>query len=117
MVATNHDWCLQLTLAHHFVEAKPKAMTLAVSQPTNTRWQTLERNALFGQAHPLVQAIVIGEFLEHCFVGCCNVFRVSRKRNPTEWPATFTEQRTNVCRQETWVVECAVVTTKLCFAA
>ena len=61
MVPTNDDWRFQLALAHHFVEAKSKAMALAITQPTNACRQTLESNALFGQAHPLVQAVVVGD--------------------------------------------------------
>ena len=63
MVATNHDWPLQLTLANHFVEAQAKSVTLAVTQPTNARWQTLESNTFLRQLDPLMQTIVIGEFL------------------------------------------------------
>ena len=63
MVATNHDWPLQLALANHFVEAQAKSVTLAVTQPTNARWQTLESNTFLRQFDPLMQTIVIGEFL------------------------------------------------------
>ena len=54
MVATNHDWPLQLALANHFVEAQAKSVALAVTQPTNARWQTLECNTLLRQLDPLV---------------------------------------------------------------
>ena len=117
MVSTNHDWPLQLTLAHHFVEAQAKSVTLAVTQPTNARWQTLEGNTFLSQLDPLMQAVVIGEFLKHCSVCCCNVGRIARECNPTEWALAFAKQWSNVRRQKAWVVECSVVSAKLRFSS
>src|SRR5690606_41216553 len=52
---------------------------------------------------------IIRKGLHQCFVGGINVFRVSRKRYPSEGALPLAKQRTHIGRHETGEVECILL--------
>ncbi|MNK94473.1 hypothetical protein D3C87_1146750 [compost metagenome] len=95
MITTNNDRCFHFAFSHKLVEQKACFRTLSIFQPTNTRWQTLESNAFFSHVQPTQQIFFVREQFTKGIVCDFDVFRITRKCDPTERTTAFTEQRTN----------------------
>jgi len=64
VVATDHDWRRELAVAHHLVEGEPEAVALTETDPTDTRRQSLKRDAFARHVEPAVQ-VRAGRFERH----------------------------------------------------
>src|ERR1019366_3117511 len=100
MIAPNHDRSLDRTFLHQVVDGEAKPRSLAISQPADARWESLELDALAGEFNPAAQAAILGKQFQNKSVGHGDVRRLARKRRPAERPAPFAKQRTNIFRNE-----------------
>src|SRR5208282_2920388 len=94
VIASNNDGSLGRTLLHQIINRQPEARALAISQPADTRRQSLKLDALASQFNPAAQAAILGKKFEHKIVSDGNVRSLARKRRPPERPAPFAKQRT-----------------------
>src|SRR5262247_3662105 len=101
MVATHDDGCLQLSLCHQPVQSQAKLVALSISQPADTRRQSLKFHALLRQRDPAAQMFVLREQFEHELIGSGNIRWFTGQRSPAKWSLARTEQRTYVRRHET----------------
>src|SRR6185437_11845038 len=97
MVAPDHDWRFNLALLHQIVHSQPKLRAFPIAQPADTRWQSLELDALARQVDPAAQDSVLREQLQDQVVSYADIGGITRERYPAERPTPFTEQRTNIC--------------------
>src|SRR5437762_14107639 len=98
MIASNDNGSLNLSLFHQIVHREPKLSPLTVTEPADSRGQTLELNALLGQVDPALQYAIVRKQLKNQIVCHVDVGRLTRKSNPTKWAAALAEQWTNVSR-------------------
>ncbi len=78
MISTNHHWCAQLTVFHHFVEGQPRLVTITQTDPANSRRKPLEGNTLLRHIEPVVQMGILREQFLHLGIGLTNVFGITR---------------------------------------
>src|SRR5437773_10708951 len=100
MVSTYDDGRAKLTLANHVIEAAAQFGALAISQPADAGRQTLELHFLSSQANPPSQVLVVGKSVNNRLVRSIDVFGITGQSGPAEWPASLTEERSNVLRHE-----------------
>ena len=105
MVAADDDRGLDRTGAHEVVERQPGLVALTLAEPADPRRQALEGDALLRAADPLVQAVVVGEQVEHGLVGDGDVLGVTREGGPAERALALAEQRPDVGRHEAGELE------------
>src|SRR4051794_12583089 len=101
MVAPNDDRRLHLALTHQPVEQLPRLLTLPITQPANAGRQSLKLNALFGHVQPARQPLVLRKQFQQSSVRQAEVFRVTRKSDPTKRAAPLAKLRTDVSRHKT----------------
>ena len=105
MITPDDDRSLQLTRSNHLVEAQPKTVPFAVTEPADARWQALESDAFASQLDPTVETLVVRELFKHRLVSGRDIGWVPRQRNPAERSEALAEQRANVGREKAGVVE------------
>ena len=76
-----------------------------MAEPADPRREALEGDLLPGSAHPLLQAIVVGEQIHDGAVGRVDVLGVAGEGHPTERALALTEQGTDVGGHESGEVE------------
>ena len=87
-------------------------MAFAVAQPADSGGQTLEGHPLPRQLDPSSQAFIFGEFSKHGAVGGCDVCWIARQCHPAERAFAFAKERSDICGDESRVVEGTVVACK-----
>src|SRR6185503_10052102 len=100
MIASNHDWRVDLTALHQIVHGNSKLGPFTIAEPANARRQTLEMDSLFGQFHPALESFVFWKEFEGELISPRDVGRLAAQRNPSKWPLPFTEQWPNIFRNE-----------------
>src|SRR5215218_425475 len=106
MIASDHDGRSYLALFDEPVESRAHFRPLAVFQPTDARWQTLECVPLLRLPNPARESRVFGKRLQHGTICLGDVSGVTRECDPPEWAGPTTEQRANERRNEAWYIEC-----------
>src|SRR2546429_2046485 len=98
MVASHHNGGLQLAALYHLIDGQPELGALAISQPADTRRQSLELDSFARQIDPPAQDLVLRKHLQHQVIGDSDVAGVARERNPAKGPASLAEERANIFR-------------------
>ena len=75
-------------------------MAFFVTKPTDAGRQTLEVNLFARLGDPPLEVLILGEELQDGLVSLGDVFWVTRKCSPAEGTVSFTEQGTDVGRNE-----------------
>src|SRR4030095_1066703 len=89
VVATNHNWCTDLTAPDEFVHRHTKLGTSALAEPADACRQALKLNPLLGELHPTRQRSVPREELKGQTIGPRDVGGIATQRNPTERALPF----------------------------
>ena len=100
MIASNRDRRLQVAAAHEFIDCFTHLSALAIAEPADAGWQTLELDSIARQAQPAIQSLVIGKQFQREIVRLANVFGFARQSDPTKRAFAFAEKRANVFRHE-----------------
>src|SRR5437660_7996328 len=100
MVAPNHNRSLQLATLHRIVQSQSELRPLAITQPTDSRGQSLEPNPCPRQIDPPGQRLVLRKHVQHHLVSLVDIARLSRQRYPPKRPLALAEQRTDIRRHE-----------------
>src|ERR1043165_1170115 len=100
MIAPDRDRRFEIATLHEIVDRLAHLSPFAVTEPTNSRRQSLEVHTLARQTQPAIQRAIVGKHLEREIVSLAYVVRIARQRRPAKWSLAFTEKRTNVFRNE-----------------
>ena len=84
MVTADNDRRFQLTIGDHLVKCEADAVTLAESDPTDARWQSLELDTLGRHIEPIVEMWIVRNQFLHLGIGLVDILRISRKCSPAE---------------------------------
>src|SRR6185369_16159464 len=101
MIAPDRNWRFEIATLDEIVDRLAHLGTLAVTEPADTRRQSLEVNAIARQPQPEIQRAIVRKHLEGEIVGLANVSRIARQRNPAKRSFAFAEKRANVLGHET----------------
>src|SRR5205807_8146176 len=77
----------------------------AITEPADTRGQSLKVDPLFRQFHPPCKGFVLGKKVEREFIGAGDISRVATQRDPAKGTFPFAEKRPDVFRDEPRNVE------------
>src|SRR6516165_3402353 len=100
MIAPDYDGRLQLAPGHQLVQRQPEFVALAVAEPADTRWQSLELHFFLSHGDPALQMLILGEHLEYQLIGACDVGNLTGKRGPAKRASSFAEERPDVGRHK-----------------
>src|SRR6516225_2874447 len=92
MIAPDYDGRLQLAPGHQLVQRQPEFVALAVAEPADTRWQSLELHFFLSHGDPALQMLILGEHLEYQLIGACDVGNLTGKRGPAKRASSFAEE-------------------------
>src|ERR1700680_141767 len=96
----HHNRIFDFAFLDQVVYRESKLRALSVSEPADTRGQTLKLDSLAREINPAAENAIVREQFEHEIVGHMNVRRLARQRDPPERPAAFAKQWTNICRHK-----------------
>ena len=102
VIATNHDGGGDFAFGHQLIEQSSRLVSLAETEPTNSRRESLEGYPFFGCFQPPAKRLVFGEELEQRLVRDFDVVGIARQGGPAEGPRPSAELRTDVCGDEAW---------------
>src|SRR5678816_859352 len=77
MIAPDRDRRLEIAALHEIVDCLTHLGTLAITEPADTRRQSLKVNAIARQTQPAIQRAVVRKHLEREIVSLANVLRVA----------------------------------------
>src|SRR5581483_4867752 len=100
MVAPNHDRRLQFALGHQVIQRHAEFVPLSISQPADSRWQTLKLHMFLCQRDPSPQMLVLGKHFQYQLVRSRDVRWLTGKRRPAEWPLALAKERPDIRRHE-----------------
>src|SRR5579862_1187650 len=100
MVASNYDRRLQFASRDQIIKRQPKLVALTITQPADSRRQSLKFHPLLRQLDPAREDFVVWKHFQHELIRAMDIRRLSRKRRPAKRPAPFAEERPNICRNE-----------------
>src|SRR6185369_17449856 len=75
MIAPDRNWRFEIATLDEIVDRLAHLGTLAVTEPADTRRQSLEVNAIARQTQPAIQRAIVRKHLEGEIVGLANVSR------------------------------------------
>src|SRR5580765_1013537 len=101
MIAANHNRCFEFAFLDQIVHRQPELRTLTITQPADTRRQSLELDALARQFDPAAQNAIPRKHLQYQIVSDGNISGIAGERYPSERAAAFAEERTDVRRNKT----------------
>src|ERR1700730_4209808 len=96
MIAAKDKGGFEYAASDGMVESQPKLVPLAVSQPANTRRQSLKLYAFLRKLYPTTEMLVVREHLQYQLIGARNVGGFTRQCCPPERAFAFAEQGTNI---------------------
>src|SRR5262249_55625265 len=105
VIASDNDRRFSLSAAHQFVEGQASFSALAVTEPANASRESLPRDPLLRHFDPAREVRVLREQTHDLVIRAVNVRWITRERYPPERPFALAEQRTNVGRDETGIIE------------
>ena len=84
MIAPDHDRCLDFAALHQLVHRDAKLSAFAVTEPANSRGQSLKLNPLLSELHPARQRLVFRKQFEREFVCARDVAGITAQRHPAK---------------------------------
>src|ERR1700733_2933493 len=105
MIAPDHNGRGDFTRGHHLIESQAGLHALAIPEPADASRQALKLDVASRHLEPADEVAVVGKELGNRAVRRVDIFRIARERDPTEWPFAFTEQRTNISRNEAGILK------------
>src|SRR5882724_11644961 len=100
MIATDRDGRFQIAAPHQLVDSFAHLGAFAVTEPADSRRQTLELHPVTRQTQPAIQRLVFRKKFEREIVGFANVIRIARECDPAKRPFAFAKKRTDVFRDK-----------------
>src|SRR5262249_22782352 len=100
MIASDHDWRVELPVANHLVQRHSEFGAGAVTEPADARRQPLKLDSLARKLQPPVEYGVVRKKLLRQIVRFADVFWIARQRHPAERPSSLAKERSNVFGHE-----------------
>src|SRR5262249_53194140 len=106
MIASDHDRRTDFAFLHKMVDAFTEFGAFAITEPANSRRQSLECNAIGCETNPARKTFVFWKRFQDGAIGAMNIFWIAGQCDPAKWSLPFTEQRADVGNYETWKIKC-----------
>src|SRR5579864_8070216 len=106
MVASNYDRRLQFASRDQIIQRQSKLVALTITQPADSRRESLKFHPFLRELDPARKNFIVWKHLQHQLIRAMNIRSLARKRRPAKRPASFAEERPNICRHKSGEVVC-----------
>src|ERR1700733_2049838 len=96
MIAADDDGSFQFAARDEIIYGETKFIAFTVTEPADTRGQTLKLHALLRELDPARERFVMRKHFQDELIGAMNVGRLAGKSGPAEGAASLAKKRTNV---------------------
>src|SRR3569832_1682762 len=110
MIAPDRDRRLEIATLDKIIDRLAHLGTLAVTEPADTRRQSLKVHTIARQTQPAIQRAIVRKHLQREIVSLANVLWITRQRHPAKRSFPFAEERANVLRHEARYLKCILAT-------
>src|ERR1051326_1242507 len=106
MISSNYNGSFHFSVSYQFIKCKSGFLAFTLSQPADTRRQSLEGTFLLRQFEPALQRLIVRKHIGNDLISDGNIMRVAAECGPAEGTFAFAKKRTNIGRHKAGEIKC-----------